>query len=355
MDKRWSKVADILINHSCKVKNGEKVMIAMYETHTEELVTSVVEKIIQAGGFPQVQFLCEKMRHKLLKYGNSEQLNRIPDLEEWGMEWADVYIGIRGGFNLKETFDVCSENLSANQVVNGKISRDRWQKTRWCLIRVPSVEMAVEAGISLDELQDNFFDSCFLDWEQKKKEWDILGTYLEKGKEIQIVAPNTNLKFSIENRKWLTFDGLLNLPDGEIATAPITETINGYIQFTEPGVLGGQLFPDIYLEWKQGVLIKATASQNQELLTKIVNSDLGASLIGEFAFGLNDGLQHFCKDILLDEKIGGTMHFALGRAYKECGGINDSSIHWDIVLDTRNEGYVLMDGIKIFEKGYFLI
>ncbi|MGL5722164.1 MAG: aminopeptidase [Brevinema sp.] len=354
MDKRWEHVADILVNHSCKVQPNEKVMVAMCETHTEDLCTALVEKIIQAGGFPQVQFLSEKFRHRLLKYGNQAQLTRIPDLEDWGMEWGDVYIGLRGGFNLSETFDISSERLSQNQVVNGKISRARWQKTRWCLIRVPSIEMAVEAGISFEELQNNFFDSCFLDWKAKKIEWDQLGSILEKGKTMRIVAPQTDLTFSISGRKWVVFDGQLNLPDGEIATAPVTETLNGYIQFVEPGVLGGQLFPDIRLEWKDGSLISATSSRNQELLTRIIQSDAGSSLIGEFAFGLNDGLQHFCKDILLDEKIGGTMHFALGRAYPECGGTNDSSIHWDIVLDTRKEGAVFMDDVKIFERGKFL-
>lgn len=354
MDKRWDKVAELLVNRATNIKKGERVMIAMHETHTESLLIPLVEHIVLAGAYPQIQYLSEKVRHMLLKYGNEEQLTRLPDLENWGMEWADVYIGMRGGFNLGETWDVAQNALALNQVVNGKISKKRWSDTRWCLIRVPSLEMAVEAKISYEELMDNFFDSCFIDWDVKIKEWNILKEKLESGKEMRLVAPNTDLQFAIEGRKWHIFDGTYNLPDGEIATAPITKTIQGYVQFDEPAVLGGRLFPNVRLEWEQGVLVKATSSDNQQLLLDIVHSDSGSSLIGEFAFGLNDGLKHFCKDILLDEKIGGTIHMALGRAYTQCGGTNDSFIHWDMVLDTRKDACVYMDGNKIFEDGVFL-
>lgn len=355
MDKRWYKLADILVNYSTKVKKGDKVAIAMYESHTEDLVTALVEKVVQAGGFPQIQFLSEKIRHKLLSFGSKEQLTRVPDLEIFSIEWCDVYFGIRGGFNLGETYDIEDEKRTMNQIVNGKISKARWDKTRWCLIRVPNSDMASKANLSYESLQDSFFNSCFLDFNSKMKEWNTYKNILEKGDKVRIVTNDTDLSFSVKNRKWVIFNGIMNLPDGEIATAPITETINGYIKFKNPAVLGGQLFNDVRLEWENGKLKEYYSSNNQELLGQILYSDSGASLIGEFAFGLNYGLKDFCYDILLDEKIGGTVHIALGRAYKECGGINDSSIHWDIILDTRNNATVYLDDIEIFKNGKFLL
>ena len=355
MDKRWYEVADLLVNHATKIKKGEKVFIAMYEAHTEDLVTAICQKIFENGAYPQVQFLSEKIRNKLLQYGNEEQLQHIPDIEMLGIEWADVYLGIRGAFNLGETWNIESEKRSLNQVVNGKISKARWEQTRWCLIRVPNSDMASQAQIPYERLLDDFFKSCLIDWELKKQEWNKLKEYLEKGKNIRIVADNTDLSFSVENRKWVIFDGTMNLPDGEIATAPITETVNGYIKFNKPAILGGQLFNDVSFKWENGVLIDLQCSNNNQLLKKIISSDSGSSLIGEFAFGLNDALKNFCNDILLDEKINGTIHIALGRAYKECGDINDSSIHWDMVLDTRSKSIIYMDDKKIFENGKFII
>lgn len=350
MDQRWYKVADILVNNT-GVKKGEKVMIAMHETHTEDLVTAVCQKVIECGAYPQVQFLSEKIRRRVMQ-GTNEQASHVPDMEMWAMEWADVYFGIRGGFNLHETFDISKEKLSLNQEANGKVSKARWQNTRWCLIKVPNSDMATEGSISYEILLDNFFDSCFINWQEKG-----LDKLCEKmtGSHIRVVSKDTDISFSIEGRKWLSFDGRMNMPDGEIATAPVTDTIDGYISFKNPGVLGGNLFENMRLEWKKGVLVSASCSNNEELLTKIISTDKGSSLIGEFAFGLNEGLKHFCNDILLDEKILGTVHFALGRAYPECGGINDSSIHWDIVLDTREDSAVYLDGKKIFENGKFLI
>jgi aminopeptidase len=188
-----------------------------------------------------------------------------------------------------------------------------------------------------------------------RPELAALAKILEQGKEVQILGKGTDLRFSIAGRKWVAADGRINMPDGEIFTSPITETINGFIQFEFPGVFGGRLMHDIRFEWDHGKLTKATSSTNQEYLQSVIYTDEGSTLIGEFAIGTNPGVDRFCKDILIDEKIGGTMHIAMGRAYPECGGTNKSSIHWDIVKDTRKEGVILLDGTKVFENGRFLV
>ena len=185
--------------------------------------------------------------------------------------------------------------------------------------------------------------------------WQRLANRLNQGKQVRLVGKDTDLSFSVAGRSWKVGDGQFNMPDGEIFTAPVHESVNGVITFEFPGVLGGRLVHDMRLEWKDGELVHAAASENEDFLKLILATDSGASYIGEFAFGTNYSVDRFCKDIFYDEKIGGTVHIALGRAYPICGGTNQSSIHWDIIKDTRLEGAVYLDGELIFEKGKFLI
>ncbi len=355
MDQRWNKLGSILVNYSTKVKPGERVMIAITETDSYPLARGVYRAAVQAGAFPQVQLLSETLRHDLLKYGNDEQACWVPEIEAYGMDWADVYIGIRGAHNLYELQDIPASRLATNQSAMGRISTMRWEKTRWCLIRVPNESFAQQAKTDSETIMNMFFDSCFLNWEKESAVWEKWCTTLEKGKNVLITGKDTNLSFSVEGRKWIPFAGINNMPDGEIATAPITSTINGNISFERPGVLGGRLVEGIRLEWKDGTLISAESDTEQDFFQSVITRDKGASLIGEFAFGTNFSINRFCNDILLDEKIGGTIHIALGRAYPECGGINESSIHWDIVKDIRQEGAVFLDGNKILGNGRILL
>lgn len=168
-------------------------------------------------------------------------------------------------------------------------------------------------------------------------------------------ANGTDLRFSVEGRRWKVSDGSRNLPGGEIFTSPINDSVNGHITFEQPGILGGRLVSGIRLEWQDGELVSASASENEEFLQRVIATDGGAGKIREFAFGTNYDIDRFCKDIFFDEKIGGTIHIALGRAYPEVGGTNKSAIHWDIVKDIRQEGVVYLDGKPVFEKGNFLI
>jgi aminopeptidase len=200
-----------------------------------------------------------------------------------------------------------------------------------------------------------FFNSCFLDWEKEAEKWTAWCGQLNNGRQIRITGKNTDLAFSVKGRKWISFAGKLNMPDGEIATAPVTETVNGTISFERPAVLGGRLIRDLRLTWKNGELAEASSSTEQQFFQSIIGRDKGASLPGEFAFGTNFMLDRFCNDILIDEKIGGTIHIALGRAYPECGGTNQSPIHWDIVKDIRNEGCVFLDDDPIVQNGKILL
>jgi aminopeptidase len=356
MDNRWKQIGDLLVNYSMQVKAGEKVMIAMGELESYPLTLVLYEACTKIGAFPQVQFLSEELNRLTMKYGNDSQIGWVPEIEAYGMEWADVYIGLRGAHNLNVHWDIPAKKLSLFREGMGKVSTLRWQKTRWCLLRIPNAALAEQANVDEETITDMFFNACLLDWPEEAKACQKWVDVLNKGKLIRVVGKETDLSFSIEGRTWEYWGGRSgSFPAGEIATAPVCETVNGSIYFDFPGVLGGRLIHDIRLKWENGKLVSATSSTNQDYFQSIVNTDPGASQIGEFAFGTNKYVTHFCKDILLDEKIGGTIHIALGRAYPKEGGTNQSAIHWDIVKDMRQEGQVYLDGKLIFEKGKMLL
>jgi aminopeptidase len=355
VDKRWKQLSNLLVDYSMKVQPGEKVMIAMIEMETYPLVLALSEAVIKAGAYPQVQFLSEELNRLILKHGNREQINWVPEIEAHGMEWADVYFGLRGAHNLDVFWDIPADKLSALRRTMGKVSTLRWEKTRWCLLRVPNAALAHQAGVDEQTVTDMFFNSCLQDWPGLSREWQRQADILGQGREVRVIGRETDLRFSIAGRTWEVFDGKLNMPDGEIATSPVETSVDGHIYFDFPGVLGGRLLEDIRLRWNKGKLVQATAATHQDFLQAVTRTDPGASRIGEFAFGTNQAITRYSRDILLDEKIGGTIHIALGRAYSSTGGTNTSAIHWDIVKDMREEGQVYLDGKLIFEKGNLLI
>lgn len=355
MDKRWTQLGELLVNYSMAVKPGERVMIAFVELETYPLVQAIYRACIQAGALPQVQFLSEELNRLVLKHGSPEQIGWVPEIEAYGMEWADVYFGLRGAHNLDVFWDVPAEKLSLLRKAMGVISTKRWQETRWCLLRVPNAALAHQAGVDEETITDMFFNACLLDWPAVSREWRRWAEILNRGRHVRLVGKDTDLSFSVEGRTWDVADGHMNMPDGEIATAPVETTVDGYISFEFPGVLAGRQMLDIRLAWDRGQLVEATSSTHQDFLRSVLNTDPGASRIGEFAIGTNPEVTHFCKDILIDEKIGGTVHIALGRAYPQSGGTNQSAIHWDIIKDTRQEGEIYLDGTLIFKNGQVLL
>ena len=355
MDKRWKQLGELLVNYSTEVKPDERVMIAMVEIETYPLARSIYEACIKAGAYPQIQFLSEELNRLVLKYGNEKQLNWVPEIEAYGMKWADVYFGLRGAHNLNVFWDISSDKLALLRKAMGKVSTMRWEETRWCLLRVPNPSFAQQVGVDEESIEDMFFNACLLDWPKMSKKWQRWVDILNKGKHLRLVGKETDLSFSYDGHNWLVIDGKINMPDGEICTSPNESTVNGQIYFENPGVLGGRLMHDIRLRWENGKLVEASSSSNQDFLQAVINTDPGASRIGEFAFGTNPELTRFCNDILIDEKIYGTIHIALGRSYPSTGGKNKSAIHWDIVKDLRQEGQVYVDGKLVFDNGQILL
>ena len=331
----WDSIAKVLVEHSAKVAEGDRVAIAMTELHAYPLTLALYRRCVEAGAYPQVQLLSAELKDTVLRHGSSQQVSWVPELEAHTMDWADVYFGLRGAANLYAHHDIAPDVLVAHQAAMGTISAHRWEKTRWCLVRIPDETMAVAARTSATELSTMFARACTIDWDVYSKRWQQLADWLTASHEIALVGEHTHLTFTTRGRRWVVFAGEKNLPDGEIATAPVVESVNGHISFNLPGVLGGRIVEGIRLRWKDGVLTDATAHTNQEYLRRVLDTDEGASLLGEFGIGVNPEINRFSYDILYDEKMIGTVHAAVGRAYPECGGTNQSSIHWDIIHDMR--------------------
>lgn len=354
LDQRWQQLAEILVNYSTRVQKGEKVLITMMEEDTFPLARAVCAEAVKAGGLPQIEFQSVLLERDLILHGSKEQIGWIPELNAYGMEWADCYIGLRGARNPFEFSGLESEKIAWRKKAMGKVSGMRIDHTRWVLVRVPNESFAQQAEMSHDEMMDFFFDAALRDWKKEAELYYERQKPFQAAKTVRIVGLDTDLTFSTEGRIYEVADGRLNMPDGEIYTAPVDDSAEGHIYFEFPGVHSGQRILGIRLEFSKGEVTKATAEAKEDLLHQLVHMDEGSNRIGEFGVGLNYGIDRFAYDILYDEKIGGTIHIALGRAYAECGGINQSALHWDIVKDLRQEGQIYLDGELVFENGKYL-
>ena len=353
-DPRWRQLAEVLVNYSTGTKQGEKALVTMMEETTFPLTRAVYAEVIKAGGLPQVEFQSVLLERDLMLLGNQEQLDWVPELNSYGMEWADVYIGLRGARNPFEFSGIPPASLTAHKKSMGIVSGMRNELTRWVLVRVPNESFAQQAEMSHDEMMDFFFEATLRDWEKEAEWYREVNQVFQAAKTVRIVGKETDLSFSTEGRIYEVADGHLNMPDGEIFTAPVDDSAEGQIYFEFPGVYFGKRIPGIKLEFSEGKVVSASADSNEELLKNLIDMDEGSSRIGEFGVGINYGIDRFTYDILYDEKIGGTIHIALGRAYTECGGVNQSALHWDIVKDLRQEGQIYLDGKLVFENGEYI-
>jgi aminopeptidase len=353
-DPHWEQLARTLVTYSTGVQPGEKVLITMMEEDTFPLARAVYREVVRVGGLPHVEFQSVLLERDLMLLGSAAQLDWVPELSASGMEWADVYVGLRGARNPFEFGGLPPEKLAAHKKAMGKVSAMRNELTRWVLIRVPNESFAQQAEMSHEEMMAFFFNATLRDWQREAEWYRRVQQPYQAAQTVRIIGKGTDLTFSTAGRIYEVADGHLNMPDGEIFTAPVDDSAEGEIYFEFPGVYFGERIPGIRLEFRSGKVSRATAEGNEALLHQLINMDEGASRLGEFGVGLNYGIDRFCYDILYDEKIGGTIHLALGRAYAECGGVNQSALHWDIIKDLRREGEIYLDGQRIFETGHYL-
>jgi aminopeptidase len=355
MDPRWDRLAEILVSYSTDTRPGDKVLIMMQEVETFPLARAVYAQAVRRGAFPQVIFGSAYLDRELMRHGDEEQIGRVPDLEAYGMEWADVYIGLRGARNPFESQGIPPQRIALRRRAQGHVSALRTALTRWVLVRVPGEPLAQQAAVSLLETMDFFFAATLRDWTAESRRFAALAEIFQAAERVTITGRGTDLTFSTRGRRYAVGDGHLNMPDGEIYTAPVDDSAEGEITFDLPGVYGGVFIEGIHLAFRRGRVVAATARTHEELLHRLLDTDEGASRIGEFGVGTNDGIPHFFGDILYDEKMAGTVHIALGRAYEHCGGVNRSAVHWDLIKDLRTEGTIQLDGKVVFERGRWCV
>jgi aminopeptidase len=353
-DPRWRDLAAILTGHATGVQPGERVLVAMREPETFPLAAAVHAAVIQAGGVPQTIFTAAAFERAVLRFGSDDDAARDPELERLAYEWADVAIVLRGARNPHEFAGIPSGRLATFRAARGAISALRTATTRWTLVRVPNEAFAQQAGIALDEAIDFFLAATLRDWETEAREWTAIASRLASGSRIAVTGPGVDIRFGTDGRRWVVGDGRINIPDGEIYTAPADGSLEGVIAFDWPQSWTGQPVEDIRLRFAGGAVVEASAGRGEEHLRAALAMDDGARYAGEIGFGVNAGITRPVNDLLFDEKIFGTMHVALGRAYAECGGTNRSALHWDLVKDLRDGGEIAVDGETIFSGGQFL-
>ncbi|NOY14716.1 MAG: aminopeptidase [bacterium] len=361
------QLARVFLNHSLKLKPKQKLLITTSDSGAFNLVKAVYIEALKQGVYPlidtQIDFQINRSHmngfaYQFYQLANDWQLKYIPkQVLEAKIDWADAFIRIATLDNSRELSQIPTEKISLRQQKLRPIFDKMIDKGRWVLTYYPTPAMAQDAGVAFDWLVDFYYQACLTDYARMEKKLKRLEKLLDQGNKIQIRGENTNLTFSIKGRLAQAAYGEANIPDGEVFLAPLEKTVEGRIYFDMPTMYMGNQIEGIYLEFKAGQVIKAKAKTGQKELEKILDTDQGAKYVGEFAIGANYNIKQAMKNTLFDEKIGGTIHLALGRAYsqKRGGGANKSAIHWDIVKDMRFPNHqVLVDNQVILNNGQIL-
>ncbi len=352
------KLADNIVNFSCRLKAGEKILIES-TSECKDLIRAIIQKVYEVGGLPFVRLYNENIDRELLLGCNEQQMDLESKFQGTVMSAMDAYVAIRYNNNSFEQSDVPSNMLKLyGKHINEKVHHDiRVKNTRWVVLRYPSPAFAQKSEMSLDALEKFYYDVCTLDYGKMSKAMDPLVNLLEKTDKVRIVAKDTDLAFSIKGIPAIKCAGHMNIPDGEVYTAPIKNSVNGVITYNTPSENQGFRFTNIRLEFKNGKIVNATAN-NTEKINTIFDTDEGSRYVGEFAIGVNPYINKPMCDILFDEKIAGSIHFTPGSCYDEASNGNKSAIHWDLVLiqtPAYGGGEIYFDDILVRKDGLFVI
>ena len=356
-DCRIEKLAKGLINYSCALKKGEKVLIEA-KGIDYMLVNALVKEAYAVGAYPFVEIYDNRVSRELLIGQTEEHAKLKAKYDAFRMQEMDAYIGIRGGENCNELSDIPENNMKIeSEFYSHPVHHEiRVKKTKWVVLRYPNQGMAQQAGMSTDAFEDFYFKVCNLDYSKMDRAMDALKARLDKADKVRIIAKDTDISFSIKGIGSKKCSGERNIPDGEIYTAPIKDSVNGVITYNTPSVEQGFKYENVSLTFKDGKIIKATANDTEKV-NAIFDTDEGARYVGEFALGVNPYIVKPMGDILFDEKISGSIHFTPGCCYDDCYNGNVSAIHWDLVLIQTKEyggGEIYIDGELIRKDGLFV-
>ena len=355
-DPRYARLAEVLTGFSCELKKGERVLIDAFDV-PEAFVIALVRAARDRGAIPYVNLQKARITRELLKGASKEQYQVTADIELARMQKMQAYIAARGSENIFETSDVPAERVQLVSKIMKPVLDYRVNKTKWVVIRWPSSAMAQQAGMSTEAFEDFYFKVCTFDYRRYGPGMAALEDLMNKTDRVQIKGPGTDLTFSIKGIGAEACGGLRNIPDGEVFSCPVKDSVEGVIQYNAPTVYLGTAFDNIRLVFKKGKIVEATAN-NTKRLNEILDTDAGSRYIGEFAIGFNPHITEPMRDILFDEKIAGSFHFTPGKAYEHAGNGNESAVHWDMVSIQRPEyggGEIWFDGKLIRKDGLFTL
>lgn len=357
MDTRIKKLTDVLVHYSCNVQNGEKVLVSYEGESTKPLAKQLVKEIYACGGYPYVEIRDSSLTRELLLGCNEEQIQFMNDYLLTQMKGMDAYIAIRASDNTAELSDVPSAKLNMYSKLLRPVLDYRVNHTKWVVLRYPNNGMAQLANTSLEAFENFYYDVCTLDYKKMSDAMDPLVDLMNKTDKVHILGKDTDLTFSIKGIGAIKCDGERNIPDGEVYTAPVRESMNGRISYNTPSEEQGFTFDNIVFEIKDGKIINATAN-NTDRINELLDTDDNARYFGEFAIGVNPFILHPMKDTLFDEKIAGSFHLTPGASYDDAFNGNKSAVHWDLVCIQRSEyggGEIWFDDVLVRKDGLFVL
>jgi aminopeptidase len=359
MTNRWHELAEHIAGR-LEVTARSKVSVFVNDEAALPAAHMLILAATRRGAAVQTVYTSERAEHEALAAYDVDRLAEPAPVEKAAMEWSDVHVSFRamlwpdadsdGG-----DIENLPRRLAAMRAAKGVVSTLRWQGTRWAVVRIPTAEWADHLGVPARTLLDEFFAGALDDWDGNRRRWQPIADALTSGHTATISAADTELSLGIEGRRGVLFAGEANLPDGEAATAPVEDRVDGHITFPGSAIFAGYAFEDLRLVFEHGRVVDVRARRGESFARALIGTDGGSHRVGELGIGLSEAVQQWTGDLFIDEKILGTVHIALGRAYPECGGVNMSSLHWDIVKDLRRQagggGTLAIDGTAIIEDG----
>ncbi len=368
MDKKTiEKYARILVEYSTNVQKGDLVLIRAESHLCQPLVKEVYKQVLEQGGHPIVRCSVEGLSETFIKYANDEQLAYIDPVTKLEYEKVDKLISIGAPLNVKNMARANAQKMAKRSSATRDLStlmlnRAAKGELAWVIADFPTNALAQEAKMSLDEYGEFIENACYLDldnpiakWKSIGKEQDRIVEILNGTKKLHIIGEKTDITFSVEGRKWVSCSGLNNFPDGEIFTSPVEDSANGEIYFDFPAIYRGNESHKIWLRLENGKVVDAKAEKGEEFLLSMLDMDAGSRFVGEIAIGTNDRVKDVTGNILFDEKIGGSIHMALGASYPETGGKNESGLHWDIIKNMKENSKIFADDKLVYENGKFVV
>jgi aminopeptidase len=354
-DPRYTKLAELLVEYSTKLKKGDRALVDAIDV-PDEFTVELVRAIRGAGALPLVEVRHSRVTRELLRDTTEAHATLVRDVEMSRMKKVQAYFAIRGSHNASENSDVASDRMSLYSKVLRPVLNYRINKTRWVVLRWPTPSMAQGAGTSTEAFEDLYFDVCTMNYPKMAKAMVPLEKRMRAADRVQLKGPGTDLRFSIKDIGARMCKGDRNIPDGEVFSCPVRNSVNGTIQFNTPTIYSGTKFENVRQEFRDGKIFDAS-SNNTKRLNEILDTDAGARYVGEFSLGFNPYILNPMCDILFDEKIAGSLHFTPGQAYEDCDNGNRSAVHWDMVLIQRPEwggGEVRFDDELIRKDGRFV-